>query len=64
MAFDVEHIACGSFSSLSEGVGSPTSPYIDCGVHASCVAGLTARSVLGVATEEVQWFRLNGWLFV
>ena len=36
MAFDVEHITCGTFS---PGVGFPTSACIDCGVHASCDAG-------------------------
>ena len=36
MAFDVEHITCGTFS---PGVGLPTSACVDCGVHASCDAG-------------------------
>ena len=38
MALDVEHIICGTFSSPSEGVSSPTPVFIDSVVHASCDA--------------------------
>ena len=38
MASDVEHIACGTFSSPSEIVALPTSAFIDSVVHASCDA--------------------------
>ena len=38
MAFDVEHITCGTLSSLSEGVSPTTSVFIDSVMHASCYA--------------------------
>ena len=38
MAFDVEHITCGTFPSLSEGVGLPAAAFIDSVVHATCDA--------------------------
>ena len=36
--FDVEHITCGTFPSLSEGVGLQASAFIDSVVHATCDA--------------------------
>ena len=36
MAFDVEHITCGTSSSPFESVASPTFAFIDSVVHASC----------------------------
>ena len=38
MAFAVEHIICGTFSSPSEGVGLPRAAFIDSVVHATCDA--------------------------
>ena len=38
MAFDVEHITCGTLSSPSEGVSPTTSVFIDSVMHASCYA--------------------------
>ena len=38
MAFDVEHITFGTFSSPSEGVSPTTSVFIDSVMHASCYA--------------------------
>ena len=54
-AFDVEHIAYGTFLSLPEGVGSPTSSCIDCGVHASCDAGHTTLCHLSASTLSFSW---------
>ena len=48
MAFDVEHITCGTFS---EGVGSPTSACIDCGMHAICDAGHSTYCHLSASIE-------------
>ena len=39
MAFDVEDITCGTFSSPIEGVEAPTFAFIGCVVHTSCDAG-------------------------
>ena len=47
MAFDVEHITCGTFP---PGVGLSTSACIDCGVHASCDAGHSASCHLSAST--------------
>ena len=50
MAFDVEHITCGTFSS---GVGSPTSACIDCGTHVSCDAGHSSYCHLSAFIGDV-----------
>ena len=57
MAFDVEHITCGTFS---PGVGTSTSACIDCGVHASCDAVYSTSCHLSASTSgDVQLCRFQ-----